>query len=211
VSAEPDRITAHAHDTAHVAEGAALFARYWADKLDAQAVARAYLLQVQDLEDTLWALLEQADLENAEGAQLDQIGELVLLPRGVLSDDALYRPLLRAGIRARRSAGTGEDLLAIATLALQGTGITFSLTEHHAGVVVEPHAPLPASFAPVFLRVLRLGKSGAVQLQLFDPPGLEAGLFTLAAPGALLPASDANRGFGQDAGGTGGHLTSVVT
>jgi hypothetical protein len=207
---EPDRIDAHAHVTTHVADGLAAFMRAFRTKPRVQALARAWLKQIQDLEDTLWELLRQSDLEAAEGAQLDQIGELVQLARGTLTD-LYYRPLLRAGIRARRSNGTGEDLIAIATLALQGSGITYSLREGHGSAVIEPHGHLPAGFADVFLRVLKLGKSGGVQLQLFTSPvELEAGLFALAPAGALLPVVDANRGLGADAGGTGGHLTGVL-
>ncbi len=210
IEQEPDRIAAYAKITDHVSSGLALFMAEMRKLEDPVALATAWLTQVQAIEDAFWDLLLQADLENAIGAQLDQIGELVQLARGVL-DDTLYRPLLRAGIRARRSNGTGEDLIAIATLALQGTGITFSLREGHGSAVIEPHAFLPEGFADVFLRVLRLGKAGGVQLQLFTPPAeLEAGLFTLAPAGALLPVADANRGWGADAGGTGGHLTGVL-
>lgn len=208
---EPDRIAAHSQIVDHVDGGLAFFMRAFADKAKVRALARAWLLQVQDLEDALWAMLRQSDLEFAVGAQLDQVGELVQLARGVLAD-GLYRPLLRAGIRARRSNGTGEDLIAIATLALQGTGITFSLREGHGSAVIEPHAFLPDGFADVFLRVLRLGKAGGVQLQLFTPPSpeLEGGLFTFAPAGSLLPVTDANRGWGADGGGTGGHFTGVI-
>jgi len=206
--AEPDRIAAHAHVTTHVADGMAAFMRRLRNALDLKAISAAWLAQVQILEDTLWDLLLQADLTYAVGAQLDQIGVLVGMPRGTL-DDTDYRPILRAAIRARRSSGGVEDLIAIVTLALTGSGVTFSVREGHTSVVIEPHAPLPFDGAPL-LRVLRLGKSGGVQLQLIVPSFIEGGLYTLAPAGSLFPVSDANRGLSADGGGVGGHLTGVM-
>lgn len=206
--AEPDRITAHAHVTTHVADGLAAVMRALRNAANLKAISAAWLAQVQALEDVLWDLLLQADLTYAVGAQLDQIGVIVGMPRGTL-DDTDFRPILRAAIRARRSSGGTEDLIAIATLALTGSGVTFSVREGHGSVVIEPHATIPLD-AAALLRVLRLGKAGGGQVQLFTPPFLEAGLFTLAPAGSLLVTTDANRGLGADAGGTGGHLTGVV-
>lgn len=208
--AEPDWISAHAHVVTHVGDGLALFMRALRNAANLKAISAAWLAQVQALEDVLWDLLLQADLTYAVGAQLDQIGVIVGMPRGTL-DDTDFRPILRAAIRARRSSGGTEDLIAIATLALAGSGVTFSVREGHGSVVIEPHATIP--FDPsALLRVLRLGKSGGVQLQLFTPPSpeLEGGLFTFAPAGSLLPVSDANRGWGSDGVSTGGHLTGVI-
>jgi len=64
---------------------------------------------------------------NGGGAQLDQLGRLVLLSRGDLGDSA-YRLALRCWIRALRSHGTARDLLDVLQLAIPD-GTRYDLDE----------------------------------------------------------------------------------
>lgn len=78
----------------------------------------------QTLEDALYAFIAASDLPTAEGAELDVLGALVGQERGGLSD-ADFRLFIEARILSNRSSGTGEELLAIASL-LNGTEAHFT-------------------------------------------------------------------------------------
>ncbi len=95
---------------------ARLLSRFYAQfqgKANLEALARDVVgPQAQDLEDAFQSLLIFLDIDNAEGAQLDMIGDIVEQPRSGV-DDPIYRLYLRAKIRANKSSGTPEDLYAV--------------------------------------------------------------------------------------------------
>jgi len=76
------------------------------------ALTRAMADGAQVMEDQLFALLVDRDLQTATGAQLDQWGELVGEQRGGLGDDD-YRRFIQARIKANRSGGSTDELIAI--------------------------------------------------------------------------------------------------
>lgn len=206
MTAEADRVDAVTQITDHEARAVAELMEKLRGKTNIEAIVRAWAIELQALEDAAWATLMQADLESAEGVQLDQIGELLQLGRGSLNDVA-YRAVLRAIVRARISSGTGPDILAVAALALDSTD--FSVRFGHASALVEPHAPIGFDASAV-LTVLLIAKMGGVQLQLFDPPAPESALFTFTAS-RILPTADSARGWGDDADDDmGGRLSGVV-
>lgn len=206
VDVELDRIEGHTRVTTVVTDVAANVGRYLRDKDDLQAVAAAWAAQLQALEDALWQMFTETDLDAAIGAQLDQLGELLVLPRGTLDDDE-YRAVLRAIVRARFGSGTGDDLLAVVRLAL-GESATFTMREGRASVLIEPHEVIPFN-AAALLDVLLLAKAAGVQLQLIEPPVAESGLFTTST--TLLAQTSSTQGLGDSTDDTyGGSLTGVL-
>lgn len=204
IEEEADRITAHEKVADHVSAGLALLAQQFRDKAGVEGLAAAWLAQVQDLEDVLWALLEQSAIDDAEGDRLDQVGDLLGLPRGALADDADYRAVLRAGARARKSNGRPEDVIEVAGLALGA--VDFDYVEGAASIAIEPRAPVGFDGAAL-IAVLRLAKCAGVQIQAFDPPAAESLLFTFST--SLLPQADASRGLSDVTQAAGGKLTRV--
>jgi hypothetical protein len=73
---------------------------------------------VQDLEDASWQLYDRLDIEKAQGAQLDNIGNIVGLSR-IGWNDVLYRLLLKAKIGKNVSKGTFEDVISVWQLLAQ--------------------------------------------------------------------------------------------
>lgn len=206
MTTEADSITEVTQITDHRTRAAALFYRQFRNSTQFKAFADAWMVQVQEIEDALWALLVDT-LETAVGAQLDQIGAILLFSRGLLND-ATYRRALRAMILARKSNGTPEDLIGVARAFLDT--ITFSYTQGSASVVIEPHAKIP--FEPTaLLALLKLAASGGIQLDLISPPDAESLLFTFAASDLLLVTGDTSKGFSNVAQDTGGRLTGALT
>jgi hypothetical protein len=68
--------------------------------------------QLQDLEDAGQTLLTLLDIDESEGAQLDNIGRIVGQPRNGI-DDETYRLYLSARILANKSTGTVDDIFKV--------------------------------------------------------------------------------------------------
>jgi hypothetical protein len=201
---EPTRITEHAHDDAHVAEGLALLTSRLRGKPAIEAFLSSVLEQVQEVEDALWSLYGLA-IDDSSDVALDQIGAVLGQPRPDGMDDTTYRLVLGGVVVALTSSGTGDDLLR-ATHALLGSW-DFSLTEAFpAAVLIEPDAH-PSVPAAVIHAVLRRVKSGGVGLQVIDVPSGD--LFTLSSS-VELEEDDADRGFSDTDRAAGGLLVGVI-
>lgn len=123
------------HDTAHAAEGAALFTDHYRGKKVVGGLTQAYLNQIQKLEDAIWGVINGFLLATPPvGQQLDFIGELVGQPRGNLSD-AAYLLAIRVRIRVNRSQGTSEDVIQVASL-FEGVSVAY-LDVYPASFLVE--------------------------------------------------------------------------
>jgi hypothetical protein len=208
MTVEADRITEHTKVADHAAAGVARLARQFG-KPFIQALLRSWLRPLQDIEDVAWALFTES-LDNAVGAQLDQLGELLVEPRGALVD-AAYRVVLRGKVRVTRSLGTAEDLIDAMRVVFGGDGFAFE-EQTHATVYLQPFAPLVVDGVEiawdVLVALLKRAKAAGVRLFLLTPAaGLNA-TFTLADGDASQ--MDAARGFSDDAQTVGGVLADVL-
>lgn len=200
---EADRVDQPEHVTTHVATGLARLGQQFIKAADLRALQSSYLKEIQALEDALWAMLTDT-IETAVGARLDVIGRIVGQKRGALTDEP-YRVFLRAAIAANKSRGTGEDLILVTSLMLDGLN-TFRLTEYpRAFVLIEPL--IPTLYPDVMIRVLRKTKSGGVRLQLIVVP--EGDVFAFAASG-IVNVTDVARGWSDENGLVGGKLAGVT-
>ena len=81
-------------------------------------VVGAFSEEAQQLEDTLYAMVETGGVEAASGDALDAWGDLVGEPRAGLLDGE-YRRVILARLQVNRSTGTPEEVIAI-TSTLMG-------------------------------------------------------------------------------------------
>jgi len=152
-------------------DGAELLLGQFRDLPRFGAVLAGLLAAVQDAEYALWQLYTERAIDTGVGRQLDQVGTVVVLPRGGQRDET-YGAFLRAWILALRSDGTWPALVRV----LQAIGIELSSVRY-----VE--AGDPASFVarltdglvehvagPEIFRVLERARLGGVRL-LLEYPG----------------------------------------
>lgn len=188
---EPDRISAITQITDHAGEGAALLARALQNKQVLRALLDALMAQVQDAENALWALLNDT-LDTAVGAQLDQLGAVLLQPRSGLLDEP-YRTVLRAAVLARKSRGNPGDVCAVLRAMLDPLFDDFTYEAGGGFVLLEPQYAIPSG-GVVAIGLLRIAVSAGIQLQLIDPPIADA-WFTFAE--WIVEQPDAVRGWGD--------------
>jgi hypothetical protein len=106
-------------------------------------LVRAKANRWQDLENTLWAVINSTQLllppskGGPTGQALDQLGALVGEPRGAFNDTQ-FQLFIRVIIAARKSGGRAEDLMKVLQLAL-GLG-AFGYNEYNVGRV-DVYAP----------------------------------------------------------------------
>ena len=126
-----------------------------------EAIARIIGKQFQPIADAFADLYWKRSIDTGEGAQLDRIGRIVGEPRGGV-DDETYRLYLRAKIRANKSSGGPDQIIAVfqamfpaspgAPLFIWGGGPA-SFTLRLEGLVLDPPAAAAAVF---FLRFAEL-------------------------------------------------------
>lgn len=209
---EPDRVTALAQVTDHVAAGLARLTGRWRDRaFTAPRTASAidgilstWLTEVQRAEDALWSILALT-IATATDDQLAQYGVLLGVARGGIVDDGIYRGLIHAAALAIGSSGTGDEIRAV-LYAIKGTVGHFAITEYFpASLVVEPVTAIDPPTSMVHAIVRRAVAAG-VRLVTIDVPTGD----TFAFSDTDETVTDASRGFSDTAGLVGGQLVGVI-
>jgi hypothetical protein len=157
----PKQIT---HKTDHVEEGLARLIHQYADKPRIKLLLQIYLDRVQDLEDAIFSLIDNAGLDNATGWILAALGKVLVQPNPGLSDDD-YRTLLRARIRVIRSNGKPEELLTILRLVFGGSA-DILYRESRNSILVNVRSTFGATNPSVVHTLLRQAKAGGVSITL---------------------------------------------
>lgn len=203
---EPDRITAHAHDTTHVATGLSRLVQKLRERPALAALLSSWLSQVQELEDAAWSLYGLA-IDTSSGAALDQLGEVLGAARPASdTTDAVYRRVLRAAVIALASSGDGDEALRATHALLDSWDFTLTLLSP-ATMLVRPDDP-PDIPATVIRDVLKRVKSAGVGLQVVDVPAGSRFRFSASRE---TPATGSAHGFGDESGTpSGGVLVGVV-
>lgn len=122
-----DRITDHA------GRALELLPEQFRGKDRLEGMLNALSAEVQSAEDALYELIDQRALANAEGAQLDGIGEIVGEPRNGRPDSA-YRIAIRRQIQINVSSGEPEVAIGLAAILTESDDV--ELIEYHPGAVV---------------------------------------------------------------------------
>ena len=206
VVVEPDRITAHAEVTTHVADGLAGLPHQLRGRPIYEALLTTYLTQAQELESAAWDLYALGIDESSNHA-LDQIGAILGAARPTGLADSYYRWILKAVVIALTSSGTLNDLIRAMRELMGGASLAFDITEHFpADLVVEPVSATDLT-ARTILTVLERVKAGGVGLQVIDVPSGDTFAFSTLTTRSISASS---RGFSDTAGLTGGQLVGAV-
>ena len=173
------------------------------NKLDLEALLRSYLKQVQDLEDALFEIILERDLDNAVGVQLTTIGNIVQQPR-TTPDDNRFRTAIRARIAINLSDSTIEDVIRVASLLLQEFNETFEVRdEPPAQFRVTVIDPLQSADSDLLQLLLDEADAGGVRLLLQFNNSLTANVDKLLLEDSISGSSGG--------GGTLGSTTGVTT
>lgn len=103
--------------TSHTAAALERLVQQFQDKQSVRDLTAALTGTAQGVESALWQLLTERTLDQAIGAQLDVLGQMVGQERAALGD-ADYRRFIRARIATNRSRGTVENVLTVMRLVL---------------------------------------------------------------------------------------------
>ena len=124
------------YDQTHADEGLARSLERFKGMPNWELVLKLFLFRWQGMEDVAYALYQGMFLDNAQGPQLDMLGEVVGEPRLGKQDDQ-YRLYIRARIRINRSNGTVADILEVAKLVLEPTATVTYTPEYPAAYRID--------------------------------------------------------------------------
>ncbi len=187
--------------TTHAAEMIAKELQQDKEQPNRAAIINAIGAEIQDAENSLGDVFDQHFIDNAVGAQLDGLGEIVDEDRKGKTD-AEYRTVLKAKARALRSSGSPEDLIEIVRLVI--SPIDFDLEEMfpgHVKITMEENGLDEPEIAILLSSARPAGVSGALIADTTETP------FQFSSTAALEP--DVDQGFSQVAQTTGGDLSAV--
>lgn len=190
------------HNHKVVERGLGLLIEQYKDKPRLAALLTSYLDRIQELEDAIWSVIEGRLIDQAVGVQLDILGKLVGQSRIDL-DDEIYRTRIRTRIRANRSLGHPEDLIAVTQTCI-GLDIPFEHRElYPATTIIDIEGSL--SVASVLHSFLVTAKAiGTAVTTHFFEGDLEN---TFAFAESDVAEEDTARGFaGDDGDPPGGQL-----
>lgn len=190
----------------HVAVGKARLLQQFQGELHPriQALVAAPLETSNRLEGVLWTLLTLTGLADAEGAMLDEWGEILGHERDG-EDDTRYREILYARLYALRSTGVVSDIYRVME-ALDATWVggidpldddptldpaTFKLTWLDPVLTDGP--------AETYRRFLKSARAAGVRCLFYSYPLDPATLFTLSSTPDVVE-TDAALGFDGDGG-----------
>jgi hypothetical protein len=151
----------------HVDRGLDRLPSQFKDKPKLAAYLTVLMTPFQPLEDALWQLLTERNIDNAVGVQLDQIGTIVGLGR-ISADDEVYRRHLRAQILTNKSDATVNDLIRIVRLLLDDDDATVKVAgQNNASVIVRVFGvSISEDLEDIILDFLQRARAGGVRLIL---------------------------------------------
>lgn len=110
--------------TTHSDDAVARFLFQYKNKEKIEGHIRAYIDQIQDLENAYFSLRTRLSISQSEGVQLDGIGKIVGEPRGE-NDDPRYRVLLFARIGTNVSEGLPENIINVFKLLTEADWVQY--------------------------------------------------------------------------------------
>lgn len=194
------------HVTDHVTRALARVIQQYKGLPKIEGLIAAHAAQAQEVEDALWDLGTKRYLDDAEGVQLDRLGEVLVEPRGALLD-AQYSLVLAARIRMLRSSGTVEDILAVMRCVLPTQ--TLALIQWYpAAFTLDVHEQIDAEDVDILARILRRSRAAGVRGQM---------IYTLSDPDETFLFADADveqnsdtQGFADTAMTIGGYMAGAA-
>lgn len=188
----------------HVESGLGLLIEQYKNKPRIAALIASELNQIQDLEDAIWDVLISRLLDTATDAQLVTLGSIVGQDPIDGEDDDLFRLRIYTRIRANRSNGHPDDVIAVCLLALEGVATDWTYDDiYPASFIVEVMEPISTQMAILVAEFMRAAKAPGVGGSLHYSDEDEADTFAFATGDTW--EDDAARGMsGDDIDGAGG-------
>lgn len=150
----------------------------------------------QTTEDTLQQMIVGLTIDDAIGVQLDMLGDLVGRPRNGVTDDEIYRRMIRAQTVTNNSDGVMEDLIKVADLIVYDVNAVYRINNHGVAALTMTLEGVIVSLelAQLLLTFLRRAVSGGVRLVLEYWPVDESEMFSFES---FVPGGGTGKGWGS--------------
>lgn len=171
--------------------------------------------QLTDLEATLDRTRKWRDINLAQGKTLDRIGENVVQPRGVATDE-VYRILIKSKIARNLSKGDNNTIISVLATALDVLFSEITIEEMYN----DTDEPEPAAIKVIQLPIARLNEVGMDPVQFARivqrtvAAGVRVGVIELTGTfefGSIDGVADPDKGFSDIDQLIGGTLGAVYS
>lgn len=173
--------------------------------------------QLTALEDTQSRIRTWRDIDQAKGTTLSRIGENVVQPRGVATDE-VYRILIKSKIARNLSKGDINTIISVLATALNVPYSDIKIEELYS----DPTSAEPAAIKVIQLPIDRLNEIGMDPVQFARivqrtvAAGVRVGVIELTGTFSFssqlaVSETDANAGLSDDAQTTGGFFGAVYS
>lgn len=140
---------------------------------------------VQQVEDALWDVVEQLDVDTAQGVWLDYLGSFVGEPRaGAL--DTPYRTFIKARVIANGSQGRIEDIISVIVMVTAfGTFAVRRCTPASVEVILDGYA-MAEPLRTRLMQLLHVTRAAGVRLMvLYSPDVTDTNMFLFSSDDTL--------------------------
>lgn len=176
----------------HVAEALDRLPSQFRDKRSWIDTVTALVTPMQRFENAAIDMLLLRGIDTGFGAQLDRIGRIVREARAGETDDEVYRRRLRARISQKRSRGSVENLIRVATLIVYDDDAVIVVERQNIATVVVrvEDVAVSATLAALLISFLRGTVKGGVRVLLETSADVESEMLHCAiASFATAPLS----------------------
>lgn len=182
------------HRLDHAADALARLPRQFQGQPNIEKLVRAMCEPIQVFEDLAVQVLLSGTIDDAIGDDLIVLGKIVGQGKGAVTDDEVFRRLIKARIITNRSIGVSSDLIRITRLIIDSPGTDVDVEPRSVATVRVTLTPLSdITVIPTLLSFLNLARGQAIRIVI---------QFSLSTPDAFR--FDSGPGFDR------GHLAGSV-
>lgn len=192
--------------TDHVERGLAKLISQYRGKPRLEALLASWLVAVQEVEDAIIDVMVSRLIDSAVNEQLRMIGRIVGQANEDSWDDDTYRIFIKGRIRANKSNGHGDDVIAVLRLV---EATTFTLREYYPATMFADYVTTTVSPAAILIKLARRAKSSAVRLQLLYGDH-DVGVDGFSFCAGTTDVSSTTEGSALSDESTGGYLSGVL-
>jgi hypothetical protein len=145
----------------------------------------AMLNRVQELEDATWDVLDRYTLDGADDARLAVLGRIVG-QHNAGWDTETYRMVLRGKIRANKSRGVADDIIAVLQLIVAAAIVVTVDDFSPATIMVQPQQEVSDAQVTAIAYLLPKTRAAGVQQHVVLAPSSVSGSYSFGTAGIIL-------------------------
>jgi len=187
----------------HEQEGLDLLLAQFQDRELLAELIKAFLIQIQELEDVNASLMTEPIIDSSSGDQLDVLGRIVGQPRDGRTDE-IYRLWIKARIQLNRSSGTAEEILNLVRLITGLADSEVRISDYYPAAFIVWELVDSGVDPDTILELINLARGAGIEVHLGYPVTPD-NFFQFTQIGGVSGSS-----YSEIGGANGGVMTAII-